>query len=390
MRNNLLLRIVDRFSLNVLKYYAQLKETQWFSYNDLRDLQWMKLKQLSEHFKIEITCWKDFYKLPLTLKEQLRNYHPVERKYGWSQTSGSTGEPFKFATPLERRSIDKATELRNWEWLGWNGQLAVRLVAGKPSLKMKAYNHLLHIACRNYRTVDESYVDLMLKHPYIIHGGTSAIRELTWLAQKRQPTFNKTRCVLIGEDPREHIPILLNYYRDVYQSYGLSECVNVAFECEYHNLHVNMEKCIVEEIDGELVITNLNNYVTPFIRYKTGDKGKVKRSNCKCGRKLDVITNLQGKGVDFYASEELKRPLGWWLVSPLGHNYHQFFNRYRVRFFPKSKTITVHLIPKVSKKEATRGLLPYLKWVQKETGLRATLNLVDEIPKGYKLFEVVD
>jgi len=375
----------------MLDYYDQLKKSEHFTYKELRDLQFMKLRALCKNFGIEINSWKDFYGLPLTSKEQLRNYIPKVPSYGLSQTSGRTGEPFRFATPLERRAINKATELRNWEWLGWRGQFSVRLTTGEPSRWMKLYNHFLHIALRNSRTVNPSYVRLIRKRPFIIHGVPSAIRELVWFSQKEKIGRSEAKCVVFGEDLSEHMSVLSDFFSGVYQSYGLSECVNVAFECQYHSLHVNMENCIVEEVDNEIVITNLNNYVTPFIRYRTGDRGHVKRSNCKCGRKFDIITGLQGRKVDFYASEDLKRPLGWWLASSLGHKYYKFFRKYKIEFSPKSKTITVYIIPKVSIDEAKRGLSSYLYWVKKETGVRdVLLQFVDEIPTRSKPFEVIE
>jgi len=284
----------------MLDYYNQLKKSEHFTYKELRDLAFMKLRALCKNFGIEINSWKDFYGLPLTSKEQLRNYIPKVSSYGLSQTSGRTGEPFRFATPIERRAINKATEIRNWEWLGWRGQFSVRLTHGEPSRWMKLYNYFLHITLRNFRTVNPSYVRLIRKRPFIIHGVASAIRELVWFSQKEKIKRSEAKCVLLGEDQSEHMSVLSDFFSGVYQSYGLSECVNCAFECQHHSLHVNMENCIVEEVDNEIVITNLNNYVTPFIRYRTGDRGHVKRSHCKCGREFDIITGLQGRKVDFY------------------------------------------------------------------------------------------
>lgn len=373
----------------MLKYYRALKASENFPIEALQELQFFKLQKLCKNFHINIESWNDFHNLPLTTKNQVRSYTPETENHGVSETSGSTGEPFKFATPPERRAINMATELRNWEWLDWTGQLAFRLTRGKPSLKSKLYNGLINVTCKNYRTINESHVKVLGWSPFILHGGTSAVRELTWLAERNHIDCNGTKAILIGEDPSVHIPVLSEYYSAVYQSYGLSECVNVAFECEHHSLHVNMENCIAEEVNGEIVVTNLNNYVTPFIRYRTGDKGHVEKSRCKCGRPHDVITGLQGKSVDFYADETLKRPLGWWLVSPLGHNYSQFFKRYRVEAYPKDGTLRVILVPKLPRKWVNGVMKPYLSWITRETGLDASFVLVEKISDGYKLFEVV-
>jgi len=376
------------FVYEVHKHSNYLEKLEALSYDELRDEQILRAKQLCAKFGLEIEDWKDFKKLLFTTKEQLRKYVPKVRHYGLSQTTGRTGEPFWFPVPLKRNAINKATELKNWTHLGWDKQWSIRLTRGKPSRKLRIYNRLLfNITLRNYRTVDYSYVKLLAKKPFLIQGGTSAIRELVWLANKHGVKAFNTKCIVLGEDPKEHIPALKEEFQDVYQTYGLAECVNVAFECSHHTLHVNMGNCIVESVDGKLVVTNLNNDVTPFIRYKTGDKGRVVRRSCPCGLETDTIVDLQGKSIGFYADEHLKKPLGWWMLSYLKNNYDKYFKRFRAIAYPREKRIKLLIIPKNNKADV--GLKSYLFYLSENTGYKAELEIVDEIDEEYKLFEVV-
>jgi hypothetical protein len=386
-RFNVLFRLVDRFTLNVLKHYRQLAESQWFSHDRLVDLQFRKLQDLAENFGLEVGSWKDFYGLPFTTKDQLRGYAP-KGDYGFSQTSGSTGDPFRFAVPLNHRSVSIATELRNWEWLKWEGQFSFRLTVGEPSKKFKMYAKMLGMACKNYRTVNSDYLRFMRKKPFIVEGGGSAIRELTWLSRKEGIRSKDTIAIIIGEDASRHTPSLSEDYVDIHQSYGLSECVNIASECEYHSLHVNMENCIVEEQQGEIVVTNLNNGVTPFVRYRTGDGGRVEKSSCKCGRKFDIVKEIRGKIVDFYAGDEVKRPLGRWLLSPLTHTYFHYFKTYKAKAYPSEGVFRLFVVPRTTKERAREGLSSYLRWVEEETGFKAETVVVDDLPMDHKLFEV--
>ncbi|MEM3714988.1 MAG: hypothetical protein QXF82_08585 [Nitrososphaeria archaeon] len=376
------------FIKELYNHYDYLKNLERLSYDEIRLEQISRAKQLGKKFDIEIEDWKDFKKLPFTTKDQLRKYVPKAKNYSLTQTTGRTGEPFWFPVPLKRNAVDKATELRNWTYLGWNKQWSIRLTRGEPGRIFKVYNRLLfNISCKNYRTVNYSYVKLLLKKPFIIQGGTSAMRELAWLASKYKVKASETKCVVLGEDPKEHISALKEEFQDVYQTYGLAECVNVAFECIYHTLHVNMGNCIVESIDGELVITNLNNDVTPFIRYKTGDKGNVTKLKCLCGLETDVIINLQGKSIGFYADENLKKPLGWWMLSYLKNNYGNYIKRFRAIAYPKERTIKLLVIPKNN--ETRERLRSYLTYLSENTGYDVELEIVDEIEEQYKLFEVV-
>jgi phenylacetate-CoA ligase len=66
------------------------------------------------------------------------------------------------------------------------------------------------------------------------------------------------------------------------------------FECaEQSGLHVNESEFVAEVLDpatgepgeaGELVLTNLGRLGSPAIRYRTGDRVRVAREPCPCGR----------------------------------------------------------------------------------------------------------
>ena len=67
-----------------------------------------------------------------------------------------------------------------------------------------------------------------------------------------------------------------------------------------------MQDCIVEtlpiEMDKkeykELILTNLNSYSLPFVRYKVGDIGEIEKSKCSCGLPNYRIVNLIGRTRD--------------------------------------------------------------------------------------------
>ena len=74
-------------------------------------------------------------------------------------------------------------------------------------------------------------------------------------------------------------------------------------------MHITSENVIVEIIkdnrpakpdeDGEIVITHLDNYAMPFIRYRTGDIGRQTNETCPCGRGLEIIKDIKGRTTDF-------------------------------------------------------------------------------------------
>src|SRR6201999_724284 len=85
----------------------------------------------------------------------------------------------------------------------------------------------------------------------------------------------------------------------VYDHTGMTEIGALAFECEPRpgeGVHIIESEFIPEVIDpqtlqpvaegepGELVLTNLGRWGSPLIRYRTGDRVRLTRGQCACGR----------------------------------------------------------------------------------------------------------
>ena len=58
---------------------------------------------------------------------------------------------------------------------------------------------------------------------------------------------------------------------------------------------------------GSIIVTNLENYVMPFIRYDLGDKILLPENNqCPCGRTLPILGKVFGRNDDFILYNERK------------------------------------------------------------------------------------
>lgn len=100
-------------------------------------------------------------------------------------------------------------------------------------------------------------------------------------------------------------------------SYSSGETGAIAFECaqapnHFHVVHTNVmveaDATQTVTVDGvelsKLLITHLQSYATPLIRYDIGDFGKLSKS-CPCGHDGATISNIFGRGKHF-----LKHPGG--------------------------------------------------------------------------------
>jgi phenylacetate-CoA ligase len=97
---------------------------------------------------------------------------------------------------------------------------------------------------------------------------------------------------------------------NVYDFYGSNEIGSIAAECEEQvGHHVSSENVIVEIVGtngaavsrgqiGSVVITDLNNYTMPLIRYKIGDLSSLLDDECPCGRGLPLLGPIEGRITD--------------------------------------------------------------------------------------------
>jgi phenylacetate-CoA ligase len=96
----------------------------------------------------------------------------------------------------------------------------------------------------------------------------------------------------------------------VRETYGMSEMVAAASECEHGSLHLWPEAGWLEVMErgervhagecGDFVCTSLLNLDMPLVRYRVGDRGAVSAatSTCACGRELPVLERVEGRSDD--------------------------------------------------------------------------------------------
>jgi len=89
-----------------------------------------------------------------------------------------------------------------------------------------------------------------------------------------------------------------------FDGYSVRDGGASAMECEERQLHIATERSVVEFVKdttfgkNRLILTDLWNYVFPFIRYDVGDIGLQSHKTCVCGRKLPSIAQLEGRVMD--------------------------------------------------------------------------------------------
>ncbi len=245
--------------------------------------------------------------LPVTTKAELRTTNMEERtqsaaatKYGiFTGTSGSTGEPLQF-------SIDRRLAERLWALLA--------RVAGLDVLSLTSLVHLWptenpnplfgptffraatpeSLASQKYR------IYASLSRPgVIINAFPSLLRILLELMNHDGVVLRPARIITSGEALAPELSSLLReaFQCPVVSYYGSRELSVMAGACEIGRFHENSEDTIFEVVSesgtplkegetGRLVVTGLNSFISPFIRYHFGDHGFFYPDACPCGNSL--------------------------------------------------------------------------------------------------------
>lgn len=253
----------------------------------------------------------DLKHIPITTKTELIEHndsiHTIRKhkfkKLFFSETSGTDGRALTFYKDERWDSYNRASIARGLSWYGVkpsdrNGYLWGYSL--KPSKKFKcAVLDTIQNRFRLFSYDASSTISFLreLKNAEYLHGYSSMIYELAKIANDHGLQANLRLVKGTSEKIYEHYhPQALSAFGSkVVSEYGAAETGIIAFECPHGGLHINEETCIVEVLDGQIVVTNLFSFSFPIIRYKLGDYVTLANVPCKCGRHRSLISDVQGR-----------------------------------------------------------------------------------------------
>jgi len=235
----------------------------------------------------------------------------IDGKYLIFKTSGSTGNP---ATILyDKQNIDVSSAVAAFRTFARKEDFKAFMKNGKRTAGVFA-NYGFYLACgmsrylqlqmprkKNKITVDvnapeEKIIEeLNSFNPAMLSGYPS---NLALLAGFKELTIKPNVVITGGELLTDEIRKKLTDKFDCYVQthYSCTEAGEIACECSEKHLHINEDWVIVEPVDknnnpveygvlsDKVLITNLSNYIQPFIRYELTDRIIVHNEKCKCGK----------------------------------------------------------------------------------------------------------
>ncbi len=238
-------------------------------------------------------------------------------------TGGSSGVWFQFF--VDRTSIDKRTgnAMRSASWTGWRPGEKQAVLWGHPrdnrithSLRGRLMADLVHRSANlnaynmDDRALEEYTRRLQTWRPTMIRGYASALAFLSEHLVRRGIRLDSVKGLIssaetLTDDYRRTVEKVFD--GKLLNRYGSREFADIAQQCEeVDGLHVFIDRVHVEILDpegnpcppghrGEIVVTDLENGVMPFIRYRTGDLAWFREDACPCGRGLPLLGAVEGR-----------------------------------------------------------------------------------------------
>jgi phenylacetate-CoA ligase len=336
------------------EYLEELEKLQWATPQELERLSFRKLKELLLHAQektlfyrkrfaeasfepAKIKSLEDLKQLPVLTKAEIRQNLEIMQ---WKDcpgglhrynTGGSSGEPLVFYFDRRRQAYDAAARALTHRWWGidigdkelylWGSPLEITKQDKIKDLRDTLTNELLISAFEISPQQIPKFSERFRKFkPKCVFGYPSTINIFCQMAAKQNFHFNDLgvqvvfcTAEMLYDQQRESIS---EYFGGVpvVDMYGSREGGFISQECREGSYHIIDPNYVIEYLrdgksvgrgeDGEVVITHLDAWGMPFIRYGTGDVAQPGNGTCKCGRGFSTIANIRGRTTDFIVTPD--------------------------------------------------------------------------------------
>ncbi|OBX22630.1 phenylacetate-CoA ligase [Gelidibacter algens] len=335
-----------------------LNDSQNYTLNQLENFQLNKLKELvgfayqhSEFYRkafdekqispSDINTLSDLQMLPIITKNELitqnSNIHTNFKFKNTfeAKTSGTSGASLVFKRNEYCDSFNRTVINHNYSIYGvkpWdrNGYFWGFNTSLLHRLKTRFFDVLQNrFRVFSYSTTELNQFIRKLNSARYIHGYSSSIYE-TAKAINQGNTVKPSNILMVKGTSEK----IFDYYQPeikkafgtkMISEYGAAETGIIAFECPHGNMHINMEGVIVEELNNEILVTNLHMLSFPIIRYRLGDYIKLasRETSCPCGKEHLVLIDVLGRiGETVYGIANIYPSLYFYYIfKNLSENY---------------------------------------------------------------------
>ena len=331
---------------NAKEYYRELLNNQYLSPDELAALNWKRTKALLSYAYDKVPYYKmrfsaiglqpddiknpeDYTNVPLLTREDLqKNFQGLvstearPQDLRLSTTGGSTGEPVKVFH--EKKVVRAATGWRMLSWWGLNpgNDFASVYRDTKTDLRSRIMDTLmwwptkkiqLNATSLDVASMDRFILQFQKVKPSLLHGYVGAVDHLAAYILDHARSVPAPKAIWVTSSPLSSVQekrIEQAFHAPVYDQYGCCEIYWLAAQCpEKGPLHMFGDIRKFEFLDeqnrpcprgelGKIVVTDLENYLFPLIRYVNGDRGRSMQGICSCGVTLPLMDKVKGRITD--------------------------------------------------------------------------------------------
>lgn len=357
-----MMRYVSRALLEIqrperLRALSRLQADQWLSPDDLADRSRVRVTSVLRHACRNVPFYREFCReagldpdkiserdlplFPLVNKKMLtaggRDFHDptaAPERFVPSSTGGSSGEPFRFFVDARTTDIRAASDLRARVWTGWRlgdkqamlwGHLGdhKRSVSwrGRLTSQFVHRQRVLNAYGMGQTEVEAYHRSLTSFRPRLLIGYASSLAYLADFLKRKEAPFPPLAAIISSAESLtdEFRTSIEGYFKSpLFDRYGSRELAVIAQQCSPRSgLHIISDRVHVEILRpdgspcgpgerGEVVATDLDNLVMPFIRYRTGDLAAFATGRCDCGRGFPLLERVEGRTSDLIVGQNGK------------------------------------------------------------------------------------
>jgi len=291
-----------------MKELKKLRYQDTLTEKELKQLQKEKLSKLlfyAVNNSSYYTKFKDLYEedplkflktFPILDKETLReNTDEILTKSKsdlvMQRSSGSSGLQTTVYFDKKEQSMQRAYQIRWWEWAGYKiGDPLLQTGITPKRGRLKKIKDLLFKTyyLPAFTHSEESVLNALkwafTKNNVVLAGYASSLHVLAEMAKKNKQKLHFKTAISWGDKLFEHYRKNIEeiFATQVYETYASSEGFMIAAQKDLPYMYIMSTDVYIEILDdngnevpdgemGHLIVTKLNNFSMPLIRYRIGD-----------------------------------------------------------------------------------------------------------------------
>jgi|SRR3989344_1073011 len=360
-----------------------LRRIERDSLEDVQALQLRRLRRLIKHAYNTVPFWHDWMdgsgvkpedinsfqdlsNIPSVTKKVLNSVSQEElvsskataSHYRIVTTTGTTGVPLKIFYDNLTEERYAAMKLRVSDWnLEKKNKDDLYIRVGRSNNFFDGFTAFVALDFPFLNFVKSQLYQLCGKRKCVLYSYPSYLIYLAKLIKSEKIDMPLKGIMTSAESLNsEEFALLKEIFKcPIGERYGTTEVGTIAQTCSAGKYHINIDQCVVEVITrdgiitpadisgklfGRVVVTDLNNYVMPFIRYEVGDISILSQEECGCGKLFPVI-HFEGRDIAVAKFSDGRILHSFNLLWPLARR-PDWISRYQViRNLPDQFTVLV-------------------------------------------------